>query len=73
MLYIVLQNCASFFSHVTLDRSTKGAVTATKMILTLDDIVFIDTQVSRKVRECLLVVTTVQSGTIAGTGASVVL
>lgn len=49
---IVLQNCASFFSHVSLDRN-KGAVTATKMILTLDDIVFIDTHVSRKVRECL--------------------
>uniref|UniRef100_A0A669D6F6 Guanylate cyclase n=1 Tax=Oreochromis niloticus TaxID=8128 RepID=A0A669D6F6_ORENI len=46
---------ASFFSHVSksLDRNTNGAVTANKMILTLDDIVFIDTQVSRKVRECL--------------------
>ncbi|XP_063325204.1 retinal guanylyl cyclase 2-like [Pelmatolapia mariae] len=48
VLFLFLLFCALLGGLFFWNRSTKGAVTATKMILTLDDIVFIDTQVSRK-------------------------
>lgn len=54
LVLIILILLLQLITILFVFRKCKTAANITKLILTLDDIVFIDTQVSRKVRNLLL-------------------